>query len=157
MKYWPSYTCYKDIVILTVALLFLSAACISTVHTSNKLMFEQGVNIPMTALYLRPGRQEKHFDVCVVNKQYKRWDVVYKRNPVHTKHKRWDLVYKRNPVNKKLHGEVHMEFHGYSVLGKAIYKITNMSKSVNVHHDLLRPYTSDDIPRWTKKLIKNIT
>ena len=149
-KYWLSY---KDSVILTVALLLLSAACISTVHSSNNLMFEQGVNIPMTALYLRPGRQEKHFDVCVVNKQYKRWDLVYKRNPVHKKHKRWDLVYKRNPVNKTPWRGPH-GITGIFSTGESYLEDRSMSESVNVHHDLLKPYTSDDIPRWLRNLLR---
>ena len=155
----------------------LTAAYRSTVHpatgfTPNKLMLGREVNLPIDILYPRPApqelpevheyvlslrnRMEECYDLArkCLKKAAERQDRDYDTRISENLYSPGDLVYKRSPIHKKLQRPWEGPLVIIKLLGGSIYRVSNKKKSQILHHDLLKPYTSEFVPKWAKRLKK---
>ena len=155
----------------------LTAAYRSTVHpatgfTPNKLMLGREVNLPVDLLYPRPStedypevheyvstlrdRMEECYDIArkclkkAAERQGRHYDTRINENI----YSPGDLVYKRSPMQKKLQKPWEGPLVVMKCLGGSVYRLSDKKKAQVLHHDRLKPYNSEFIPRWARKLSK---
>ena len=155
----------------------LTSAYRSTVHpatgfTPNKLMLGREVNLPVDILYPRPSPHEpvetheyvanlqKSMEQCyeIARKCLKHVAVRQKRDYdtrcLENSYKPGDLVYKRVHMRHELEPLWEGPYVVSQYLGGSVYRVTNKRKAQVLHHDILKPYTSEFVPKWVKKLRK---
>ena len=66
-------------------------------------------------------------------------------------------VYRRSHNRKKLEKPWEGPYVVIKSLGDVVYQVTDKRKAVVLHHDMLKPYTSEFVPNWARKLSKQIT
>ena len=157
----------------------LTAAYRSTIHpatgfTPNLLMFGRELNSPCNVLHPRPSEEsspevhdyvsnlrdkmEECYDLARRNlkatavQQKKDYDARISEN----KYSCGDLVNKRNPRRKKFETPWIGPYVITKKLSSALFQIKNKNKSFLVHHDLLKPHLASSIPKWARKLQKQI-
>ena len=158
----------------------LTAAYRSTRHpatgfTPNKLMLGREVNLPIDILYPRPSsqeplesheyvaqlreRMEQCFDIArdCLKKSAIRQKRDYDSRISENKYKPGQLVYRRSHNRKKLEKPWEGPYVVIKSLGDVVYQVTDKRKAVVLHHDMLKPYTSEFVPNWARKLSKQIT
>ena len=157
----------------------LTAAYRSTVHpstgfTPNKLMLGREVNLPVDIIFPRklpPPHEELHEYVAEMRDRMEecfelareclsmtaeRQKRDYDTRACENMYGLGQLVYKRSPVRKKLELPWEGPYLVLSSLGSSLYRVTNKKKALILHHDLLKPYTSEFVPKWAKKLRKQV-
>ena len=157
----------------------LTAAYRSTVHpstgfTPNKLMLGREVNLPVDIIFPRklpPPHEELHeyvaemrdrMEECFelarecLSRTAERQKRDYDTRACENMYGLGQLVYKRSPVRKKLELPWEGPYLVLSSLGSSLYRVTNKKKALILHHDLLKPYTSEFVPKWAKKLRKQV-
>ena len=85
-------------------------------------------------------RQKKDYDTRISQNQYNKGS----------------LVYKYNNFFKKLHDRWSGPFIVVDVISPVLYKIRNRNNTEIIYHDRLKPYQSDDVPRWVEEIKKNL-
>lgn len=65
-----------------------------------------------------------------------------------------DAVYKRNGLTKKLDKKYSGPFIITKSLSPAVCEIRNKTRSMVVHHDRIKPYETEKLPRWATALQK---
>lgn len=155
---------------------FLTSAYRSTVHpstgfTPNYLMFGREVTTPVDLIFPRP-RGEVSVDVCqYVSELRHRIEDAYtvarenlkdaadhqKKNHdtrmVQNRFQPGDLVYKRNHNTKKLETPWVGPYVIKKLVGDCLYRVSDRKKVYVLHHNLLKPYISQDVPKWVKALV----
>ena len=63
-----------------------------------------------------------------------------------------DLVLKRNHIHKKLETPWVGPYVVKKVMGDRLYLVASKQKTYVLHHDLLKPYTGSQVPRWVRGL-----
>ena len=63
-----------------------------------------------------------------------------------------DLVLKRNHNHKKLETPWVGPFVVKKAMGDCLYLVASKQKTYVLHHDLLKPYTGSQVPRWVRGL-----
>ena len=157
----------------------LTAAYRSTVHpatgfTPNMLMLNREVHLPVDLLFPRPRSKERvevHEYVAELRAKMEQCYDIARRNLKNaaTRQKRdydtrikeqqyqpGDLVYRRNHIQKKLEIPWQGPLVIVKVLSDSVYKVADKKKTINLHHDLLRPYTSSSVPKWAFKIRKEV-
>ena len=137
-------------------------------------MFGRGVNLPAELLYLLPcegktkyvteyaAELRDNMENCyiIVRKNLKeaaeRQKRDYDTRVVERKYKLGDLVYKRNRPGKKLDEKYTGPFFISKCLSPSVYEIRGKKKIFVVHHDRIKPYHSEDLPRWAANVKKNL-
>ena len=84
-------------------------------------------------------RQKQDYDSRMVEYNYKKGDVVYKREGFGRK---LDTKYKEPYIILKCHSP-------------SVYEILGKKKKLVIHHDRLKKYETDRLPAWVKKVKKN--
>jgi hypothetical protein len=133
-------------------------------------MFGREVNLPCDVLFPRPQPEEpRESHEYVANLRHKMEECYeiarqtlkvyaerqkrdYDTRVAENQYKPGDLVDKRHPINKKLEIPWDGPFVVTEIKGKALYKIANKKRQMVVHHDLLKPCTSREIPKWVDSL-----
>ena len=158
----------------------LTAAYRSSIHpatgfTPNKLMLGREVNLPVDILFPRPSHQETfethEYVSNMRDKMQQCYDIArdcleraairqkrdHDTRVLENQYEVGQLVYKRFHIRKKLEHPWEGPYVIIGLLGNSIYRVTNKRKALILHHDLLKPYTSEFIPRWASKLSKQVT
>ena len=84
--------------------------------------------------------------------QKRRYDTKIKEHP----YQPGDLVYRKNPNTKKLETPWHGPYVVIQKLSDILFRITGKTRSVVIHHDQLKPYPCEYVPRWAKKIQQDI-
>ena len=132
------------------------------VHTPVDLMFpsmssEPEGDIPEYVQELK-SRMEECYDVArrylkkSSEEQKRRYDTKIKEHP----YQPGDLVYRKNPNTKKLETPWHGPYVVIQKLSDILFRITGKTRSVVIHHDQLKPYPCEYVPRWAKKIQQDI-
>ena len=151
----------------------LTPAYRSTIHpatgyTPNYLMFGREVTLPIDLLFplprgsaemdetgyvqqLRGSREEAYRHA---RESLKRAAEVQKRDfdtkiKLH-QYNLGDLVYRRNPAAKKFETAWVGPLVVTRRYSSRLYQIANKHRSSVLHHDLLKPYLSNSVPRWAR-------
>ncbi|XP_060596675.1 protein NYNRIN-like [Ruditapes philippinarum] len=153
----------------------LLAAYRSTVHpstgyTPNMLMFGREVNLPANLLFPFPrdvdhtetheylyqlrDKVEECYHLARENlkeaseRQKRDHDTrIYERT-----YQKGDLVYKRTGPRRKLDDKFEGPFIVKHMFSPDIYEIIGKKKTFVVHHDRLKPFQSEEIPKWARSL-----
>ncbi|CAC5401671.1 unnamed protein product [Mytilus coruscus] len=156
----------------------LLAAYRSTPHpatgfTPNFLMFGREVNLPNHLLFPLP----KHESLSVgeyASKLHNRMEEVFKTareslqltaerqkkdydtRLVENKFTVGSLVYKSNTFYRKLDAPWSGPYVVMEILSPVVYKIRNQKKTEIIHHDRLKPYSTQQPPSWVHKIQSSI-
>jgi hypothetical protein len=158
----------------------LLAAYRSTIHpatgyTPNMLMFGREVNLPSHLLFPFPRPEaplNQHWYVAdlrekmeetyhlarealkeTASRQKKDHDTRIAENML----KVGDLVYKKKGVSIKLEDIYQGPFVITSIVSSSVYQIQGKKKTFIVHHDRLKPYEPELVPRWAQILKEQYT
>lgn len=164
---WDRYIC------------FLTAAYRSTVHpatgfTPNFLMFGREVNLPIDLLYPLPkrnttqdhseyvrdlrGEMEECYAAArealrrAAERQERVHDTRIRENEYHP----GDLVLRSQPKAKKLESRWAGPFIVTKSLGGSLYRIANQNRAFVSHHDMLKPFLANRVPRWALRVRKSL-
>ena len=156
----------------------LTSAYRSTTHPStgfspNFLMFGQEVTAPVDLLFPRPSttlatdiptyvqdlRERLHECYELAREKLRVAAERQKRDHdtrvVQNHFSPGDLVLKRNHNHKKLETPWVGPFVVKKVMGDCLYLVASKQKTYVLHHDLLKPYTGSQVPRWVRGLPAN--
>ncbi|CAC5374833.1 unnamed protein product [Mytilus coruscus] len=152
----------------------LLAAYRSTPHpatgfTPNFLMFGREVNLPNHILFPLPkheslsvgeyasnlhNRMEEVFKTARESLQLtaERQKKDYDTRLVENKFTVGSLVYKSNTFYRKLDAPWSGPYVVMEILSPVVYKIRNQKKTKVIHHDRLKPYSTQQPPSWVHKI-----
>lgn len=153
----------------------LLAAYRSTVHpatgfTPNMMMFGREVILPNQIIYPLPDQKHNKNPEDYVGELRAKLENIYKVARENLKEyatrqkKDYDtrisenrytlgqLVYRFNDVPKKLEKRWLGPFIITELLGPVLYQLKGKNSVYVVHHDKLKPYTSEEVPAWMKPM-----
>lgn len=152
----------------------LTAAYRSTVHPAtgfspNFLMFGRELNLPTDLVFPRP-RQEVPQDLpeyvvalqerlhsCfelarqTLKESAERQKRVHDTRVIQQQYEPGSLVYKRHHNRKKLETPWVGPYVIKKSIGDCLYQIADKKKTYVLHHDLLKPYTCSQVPKWVEQ------
>ena len=146
----------------------------ATGFSPNMLMFGREVNLPGDILFPFP-RQEEPSDVYeyVQNLRTKMEEIYhiarknlklaaerqkrdYDSRAVEHSYSQGDVVYKKVETGRKLDDKYSGPYVIVKVLSPAVYKIQNKKQTYVVHHDRLKHYQTEPLPKWVVAIRKQL-